>query len=105
MAAGAHSITATYSGDSNFTGSTGSLTQGVIGVIMVTSSQYSGSGTLLNAIGTSVSGDTIEFAPGMAGATITLVASEQAGMLFGPLEWRLAPDRGVGGDQRADNQR
>ena len=72
LPAGADTITATYSGDTDFSGSTGSLTQGVIGVLTVQNNLDSGSGSLRAAIADAVSGDTIEFAAGLAGDTITL---------------------------------
>ena len=72
LAVGTHTITAAYSGDGNFNGSTGSLTQGVTGVVTVTNNLNSGPGSLRAAIAAALSGDTIEFAPSLAGETITL---------------------------------
>ena len=72
LGAAAHIITATYSGDGDFSGSVGSLTQGVIGVLTVQNNSDSGTGSLRARSRPPCSGDTIEFAPGLAGKTITL---------------------------------
>ena len=75
LTAGGHTITATYSGDTGFSSSTGNLTQGVIGVLTVTNNRDSGAGSLRAAIAAAVSGDTIEFATNLAGETITLAST------------------------------